>query len=114
VEPVTDRVVIINQGRVVADGIISELKKRAMVTNRISPELRAGAEGLEASLKAPQGLRGAHGHGQRPPAGSLPVAAALSPANFLGGVSANGPREGLGAWRACRRATTPWRTPSRP
>ncbi len=50
VGPVTDRVVIINQGTVVADGRISELTERAMGTNRIYLGVRGAAADVQPAL----------------------------------------------------------------
>ncbi len=51
VSPVTDRVVIINNGRIVADGHIGELEKRAMGTNRIYAAVRQDADTVESALR---------------------------------------------------------------
>jgi ABC-2 type transport system ATP-binding protein len=50
VGPVTDRVVIINQGSVVADGQISELTNRAMGTNRIYVGVRGESAQIQPAL----------------------------------------------------------------
>ncbi len=52
VAPVTDRVVIINNGNIIADGMIDDLQKKAMKTNRLfvtinSPDAGTGLNGLE-------------------------------------------------------------------
>jgi len=52
VAPVTDRVVIINNGNIIADGMIDDLQKKAMETNRLfvtinSPDAGTGLNGLE-------------------------------------------------------------------
>ena len=54
VRPVTDRVVIINDGCVVADGLISDLEQQAMGTNRIF----AGFAGGDGHAEAIGGLAG--------------------------------------------------------
>lgn len=51
VEPVTDRVVIINEGRIVADGRISELTQQAMGDNRLFVTVRRPAPEIEAVLR---------------------------------------------------------------
>jgi len=56
VAPVTDRVVIINQGRVVADGRIGELRQRAMGRRRVRIGLAGAHEGLENALKSAPGV----------------------------------------------------------
>jgi len=69
VRPVTDRVVIINEGHIIADGDISDITREAMVTNRVffataedaatvEPVL-AGLPGVEAvrPLEATSGCR---------------------------------------------------------
>ncbi len=56
VSPVTDRVVIINNGRIVADGRIGELEKRAMGSNRIYAAVRHDPAAVEGALR---GLPGA-------------------------------------------------------
>jgi ABC-2 type transport system ATP-binding protein len=50
VRPVTDRVVIINEGRIIADGDIGELSRRAMGTNRVYLGLRTDTETAERAL----------------------------------------------------------------
>ncbi len=52
VAPVTDRVVIINNGNIIADGMIDDLQKQAMETNRLfvtinSPDAGNGLSDLE-------------------------------------------------------------------
>ena len=56
VEPVTDRVVIINQGRVIAEGVIPELQRRAMGSNRVYLGFDEVPEGLEETLGAIPGF----------------------------------------------------------
>jgi len=56
VAPVTDRVVIINQGRIVADGRIGELKQRAMGSRRVRIGLDESPEGLEGALASAAGV----------------------------------------------------------
>jgi ABC-2 type transport system ATP-binding protein len=47
VSAVTNRIVIINEGRIVADGHIDDLRKQAMAVNRF--RVRVGANGTEAA-----------------------------------------------------------------
>ena len=56
VRPVTDRVVIINQGRIVADGMISELEQRAMGSNRVYAAFRGGDPEMAAALAGLPGV----------------------------------------------------------
>ena len=56
VAPVTDRVVIINQGRIIADGRIGELQQRAMGSNRLRVGLAGAPEGAAEILAAAQGV----------------------------------------------------------
>ncbi|HPF35333.1 ATP-binding cassette domain-containing protein [bacterium] len=56
VAPVTDRVVIINGGRIIADGRIGELERRAMGSNRLYVGVRAAADEAEAALSAVDGV----------------------------------------------------------
>lgn len=58
VAPVTDRVVIINNGRIIADGHIGELEKEAMEMNRLFVGVRAAAAEVEAALAAVPGVEG--------------------------------------------------------
>ncbi|MBT7311492.1 gliding motility-associated ABC transporter ATP-binding subunit GldA, partial [bacterium] len=56
VAPVTDRVVIINNGQIIADGMIDDLQKQAMETNRLFVTINSssafeglnGIEGVES------------------------------------------------------------------
>ncbi len=50
VQPVTDRVVIINDGRIIADGNVSDITREAMVTNRVFFAVNQGAATVEAAL----------------------------------------------------------------
>jgi ABC-2 type transport system ATP-binding protein len=50
VSPVTDRVVIINEGRIIADGKIGDLSREAMGTNRVFLGLRADADAATTAL----------------------------------------------------------------
>jgi ABC-2 type transport system ATP-binding protein len=52
VAPVTDRVVIINEGRIIADGKIDELSRDAMGSNRLYLGTRQDAATVEAALRA--------------------------------------------------------------
>ncbi|MBD3219600.1 ATP-binding cassette domain-containing protein [bacterium] len=58
VSPVTDRVVIINEGRIVADGHISALTEQAMGDNRVFVTLRTAAADAETVLRDLPGLTG--------------------------------------------------------
>ena len=51
VGPVTDRVVIINEGRLIADGNIGSLVEQAMSENRIFVALRQPADEVERALR---------------------------------------------------------------
>ncbi|MFH2052818.1 MAG: ATP-binding cassette domain-containing protein [bacterium] len=51
VSPVTDRVVIINEGMIIADGRIDALARDAMGKNRVFCGLRRGPEGIENALR---------------------------------------------------------------
>ncbi|MDD5719296.1 MAG: ATP-binding cassette domain-containing protein [Candidatus Krumholzibacteria bacterium] len=51
VSPVTERVVIINEGRIVADGRIQELTQQAMGDNRVFVTLRRPAAEVEQALR---------------------------------------------------------------
>jgi ABC-2 type transport system ATP-binding protein len=51
VSPVTDRVVIINEGRIIADGTVADLAKGAMGTNRVFIGARADSGAVEAALR---------------------------------------------------------------
>lgn len=52
VSPVTERVVIINEGRVIADGTVGELSRGAMGSNRVYVGARADAVAVEAALRS--------------------------------------------------------------
>ncbi len=56
VEPVTERVVIINQGRIIADGIIDELQRQAMGSNRVYLAFDEVPANLEGELGALPGF----------------------------------------------------------
>jgi ABC-2 type transport system ATP-binding protein len=58
VSPVTDRVVIINEGRIVADGRIPELTERAMGDNRVFVTVRRPAGEVESALRELPSLAG--------------------------------------------------------
>ncbi len=51
VSPVTDRVVIINEGRIIADGNVGELSRDAMGTNRVFIGIRQEADSIEPALR---------------------------------------------------------------
>jgi ABC-2 type transport system ATP-binding protein len=57
VSPVTERVVIINEGRIIADGMIGDLARRAMGSNRIFAGLRHDVDEVERSLRQLQELK---------------------------------------------------------
>jgi ABC-2 type transport system ATP-binding protein len=52
VSPVTDRVVVINEGRVIADGNVHQLAREAMQTNRVYVGARQEAATVETALRA--------------------------------------------------------------
>ena len=52
VSPVTDRVVIINEGRIIADGTVNDLSRGAMGSNRVFVGARADAAAVESALRA--------------------------------------------------------------
>ena len=52
VSPVTERVVIINEGRIIADGTVGDLARGAMGTNRVYVGARADAAAVEAALRS--------------------------------------------------------------
>jgi len=56
VRPVTDRIVIINDGRLVADGRISQLEQDAMERNRIFVGVRAAADDVAPVLSGVDGV----------------------------------------------------------
>jgi len=56
VAPVTERVVIINNGRVIADGLIGDLERQAMGSNRLYVAVRAAAAETENALAAVDGV----------------------------------------------------------
>ena len=58
VRPVTDRVVIINEGRVVADGVITDLTEQAMGDNRVYAAFDVAAVEVEGALRDLPGLSG--------------------------------------------------------
>jgi ABC-2 type transport system ATP-binding protein len=51
VSPVTERVVIINEGRIIADGKVGDLSREAMGTNRVFVGIRAEASAVEPALR---------------------------------------------------------------
>ncbi len=51
VSPVTDRVVIINEGRIIADGHLEELARDAMRSNRVILAVRNAPGGVEEALR---------------------------------------------------------------
>ena len=51
VTPVTDRVVIINEGRIIADGRVGDLQRDAMGSNRVYLGVRGGAEPIAQRLR---------------------------------------------------------------
>lgn len=50
-EAVSDRIVIISQGNIVADGTLSELQKKAMEGHRVEAALTAGREDVEQAFR---------------------------------------------------------------
>jgi ABC-2 type transport system ATP-binding protein len=56
VSPVTDRVVIINEGRIIADGRIGDLSRDAMGTNRVYVGIRGAQGQAETALRALDGI----------------------------------------------------------
>ncbi len=50
VKPVTDRVVIINEGRLIADGNINDITREAMVTNRVYFAVDQDTSSVETAL----------------------------------------------------------------
>ncbi|MBK6735414.1 MAG: ATP-binding cassette domain-containing protein [bacterium] len=52
VSPVTDRVVIINEGRTIADGTVNDLSRGAMGSNRVFVGARADAAAVESALRS--------------------------------------------------------------
>jgi len=51
VSPVTNRVVIINEGRIIADGNLGDLSREAMGTNRVFVGIREDGATVEAALR---------------------------------------------------------------
>ncbi|MEN8007057.1 MAG: ATP-binding cassette domain-containing protein [Candidatus Krumholzibacteriota bacterium] len=51
VSPVTDRVVIINEGRIIADGNVGDLSRDAMGTNRVFVGIREDGATVESALR---------------------------------------------------------------
>ena len=60
VTPVTDRVVIINEGRIIDDGKISELARKAMGTNRVYVAFAGAGDGAEQALRDVDGVQTVH------------------------------------------------------
>jgi ABC-2 type transport system ATP-binding protein len=58
VEAVSDRIVIISRGRIVADGAINDLQRRAMKRQRIEVMVRADAKEVETALAGLEAARG--------------------------------------------------------
>ncbi len=56
VSPVTDRVVIINEGRIIADGRIGDLSRDAMGSNRVYVGIRGASAEAESALRALDGV----------------------------------------------------------
>ena len=59
VSPITDRVVIINNGRIIADGLIPELEKDAMGSNRVYVSFRADADRTAPAVRGVEGVESA-------------------------------------------------------
>ncbi len=51
VSPVTDRVVVINEGEIIADGDVNELARDAMKTNRVYVGARQSGDAVESDLR---------------------------------------------------------------
>ncbi len=86
VEPVTDRVSIINHGEMIADGIISELKQQAMGTRRIFLGFDQVPDGLESSLRNLEGFSALLPRGEQTP-GSFELRGSFD-VDFMGAVAA--------------------------
>jgi ABC-2 type transport system ATP-binding protein len=56
VRPVTERVVIINEGRIIADGEVADLCREAMGTNRVFFGVRADSGEVESALRGLDGV----------------------------------------------------------
>jgi len=56
VRPVTDRVVIINEGKIIADGDVSQITRKAMVTNRVFFGVNQDAAAVETALGSLSGV----------------------------------------------------------
>ncbi len=56
VKPVTDRVVIINEGRLIADGNINDITRQAMVTNRVYFAVDQDISSVESALATLSGV----------------------------------------------------------
>ncbi|RKZ19235.1 hypothetical protein DRQ50_02510 [bacterium] len=52
VSPVTDRVVIINEGRIIADGCVDDLQREAMGSSRVFLSVRQEADAVTAAVGA--------------------------------------------------------------
>lgn len=57
VRPVTDRVVIINQGSIIADGNVSDITRQAMVTSRVFFGVNQEAATVETALENLAGVK---------------------------------------------------------
>ena len=57
VRPVTDRVVIINEGHIIADGDVGDITRQAMVTNRIFFGVDQDSTAVEAALNNVPGVQ---------------------------------------------------------
>ncbi len=57
VRPVTDRVVIINEGRIIADGNVGDITREAMVTNRVFFAVEEEAAAVESVLEKLDGVK---------------------------------------------------------
>ncbi len=60
VSPVTDRIVIINEGRIIADGRVGDLRRDAMGSNRVYVGARGDADALAAALRGLDGAAEVH------------------------------------------------------
>ena len=57
VKPVTDRVVIINEGQLIADGNINDITREAMITNRVYFAVDQDASSVETALGSLSGVK---------------------------------------------------------
>jgi ABC-2 type transport system ATP-binding protein len=86
VEPVTDHVTIINNGEIIANGVIAELKRQAMGSSRIYLGFDQVPEGLEAALSNLDGFSALLPRGEQSP-GSFELRGDFD-GDFTGAVAA--------------------------